>query len=84
MLRNLHVLGDDEIGDEDDFNQWIRKQDGSVQGINALIDGPVELVADNAPTVSTDGTEPDVPPEVSSLATLRVYGAASGNTSFES
>eukprot|EP00966_Prymnesium_polylepis_P132781 3069413-Prymnesium_polylepis.1 len=82
MLRNL--LGDDEIGDEDEFIKWIREQDGSFQGINALIDGPVELVAENEPTVSTDGTEPGVPPEVFKPSDSEGSGAASGNTSFES
>ncbi len=52
-LRNL--LGDDEIGDEDDFDAWIRAQDGSFQGINALIDGSVEIVAENVPDARLTG-----------------------------
>ena len=82
MLRNL--LGDDEIGDEDDFNAWIRAQDGSFQGINALIDGPVELVAENEPEVSPDGTQPDVPPAVFKPSDSEGSGGTSGSTSFES
>ena len=80
MLRNL--LGDDEIGDEDDFNAWIRAQDGSFQGINALIDGPVALVAEHA--ASPDGAEPDVPPAIFKPSDSEGSGGTSGSTSFES
>ena len=80
MLRNL--LGDDEIGDEDDFNKWIREQDGSFQGINALIDSPVALVAEHA--ASPDGAEPDVPPAIFKPSDSEGSGGTSGSTSFES
>eukprot|EP00966_Prymnesium_polylepis_P236469 5468271-Prymnesium_polylepis.1 len=70
MLRNL--LGDDEIGDEDDVNKWIREQDGRFQGINTLIDGPVELVAESAPTVQLMALSLTCRRRFSSLATLRV------------
>ena len=85
MLRN--ILGDDDIGDEDDFNQWMREQDASFQGVNAIIDSQVELVAEPDLADAADGTddtEPDVPPSTFKSGESDGSGGVSGSTSFES